>query len=169
MSLVPPFTKQTAHEKVKLPNPECLNLNHNDAHDQNPLSVTRDPSQVIKAYTPTSTWRNRTTFLSGHADIQRFLTEKWQCEIDYRLRKELFAFMDNRIAVQFWYEYRDRDDRLKWKRCYGLEHWVFDEGGLMTERRMSGNDGMVEDGGRWFEDGVGVEDVDLPALEKSDW
>ena len=96
------------------------------------------------AYTSDSIWRNRSTFLHGHAAIVTFLTKKWQHELDYRLRKELFAWQDNRIAVQFWYEYRDveeaREGKEVWKRCYGIEHWTFEESGKMSKRMMNGNE-----------------------------
>lgn len=104
----------------------------------------------MKAYTEDTIWRNRSTFLRGHAEIRAFLTAKWEREVDYKLRKELFAFADNRIAVQFWYEYRDRDDGLKWKRCYGLEHWTFAVDGRMQKRQMSGNDVELTEEKRWF-------------------
>ncbi|KAI9760949.1 MAG: hypothetical protein M4579_001325 [Chaenotheca gracillima] len=154
MSLIPPFTQETATQKVKR------------AQD---LWNTKDPGKVVKAYTPNSVWRNRTTFVTGHAAIERFLTAKWERELEYRLRKELFAFMGNRIAVQFWYEFRDRDDGLKWKRCYGLEHWTFDADGTMRDRRMSGNDALIEEGGRWFENVDDVNSVDLEALHAKEW
>ena len=83
----PPFTLETAHQKVKA---------------AQALWNTRDPSRVAQAYTPTSIWRNRSTFLRGHAAIEDFLTKKWEKEKEYRLRKELFAQQDNRIGVQFW-------------------------------------------------------------------
>ena len=83
----PPFTLETAHQKVKA---------------AQALWNTQTPSKVTQAYTPTSIWRNRSTFLRGHAEIEEFLTRKWEKEKEYRLRKELFAQQDNRIAVQFW-------------------------------------------------------------------
>ena len=88
------------------------------------------------------------------------LTAKWERETEYRLRKELFAFTDNKIAVQFWYEFRDRDDGL-WKRCYGLEDWTFGKDGRMVKRQMSGNDLVLEEGERWFVEGVDVNAVDI--------
>ena len=125
----------------------------------------RDPQKVVQAYTPTSTWRNRSTFLHGHEDIVSFLTKKWQREQHYILRKELFAFSDNKIAVQFWYEYQDADDG-KWKRCYGIEHWTFEDSGKMSKRMMSGNDLILEEGERWFKVGV---DVDSVAIGEEHW
>ncbi|KAM0800127.1 hypothetical protein BDR22DRAFT_932953 [Usnea florida] len=145
-SPTPPFTPLTAHQKVKA---------------AQTLWNTRSPSQVIRAYTPTSVWRNRSTFLRGHAAIEEFLTKKWEREKEYRLRKELFAQQDNRIAVQFWYEYKDAHDSLIWKRCYGIEHWTFDAGGKMEKRMMSGNDVVIGEEGRWFRDGVDVDSVTL--------
>lgn len=81
------------------------------------------------------------------------------------MRKELFCFdaegRGNRIAVQFWYEYRDAEDGMKWKRCYGIEHWTFDQEGKMEKRMMSGNDVEIGDGGRWFKEGSEVDAVQL--------
>lgn len=96
----------------------------------------------------------------------KFLEAKWSREHNYKLRKELFAFQDDRIAVQFWYEYQDVQDGMRWKRCYGLEDWTFDrETGKMCKRMMSGNDTLLgPDGngeGRWFVDGVDVNEVPI--------
>jgi nuclear transport factor 2 (NTF2) superfamily protein len=125
------------------------------------LSICRNPATIAKAYTPDSIWRNRDTFLTGHDEIVDFLTKKWQKEINYRLRKELFAFTDNKIAVQFWYEYQDASDGLKWKRAYGLEDWTFAEDGRMRKRQNSSNDVVLEEGERWFKDGVDVNEVEI--------
>jgi nuclear transport factor 2 (NTF2) superfamily protein len=110
----------------------------------------RDPKVVAQAYTPDSIWRNRTCFIVGTAAIEELLAKKWEKEKNYRLRKELFAFTDNKIAVQFWYEFQDAHDGMKWKRCYGLEDWTFAEDGKMRKRQMSGNDvGIAEAGEYW--------------------
>ncbi|KAK2760268.1 hypothetical protein FQN54_002336 [Arachnomyces sp. PD_36] len=152
----PPFTDESARTKVKAA--------------QN-LWNKQDPEVVAAAYTTTSLWRNRDKFFSGTEAICDFLSQKWAREDSYRLRKELFAHNgDDRIAVQFWYEYRDRDDGMKWKRCYGIEHWTFQkdgpEAGKMKKRMMSGNDVVLGEGGngegRWF--GEEIEDVDQAAL-----
>ncbi|RJE19974.1 hypothetical protein PHISCL_07692 [Aspergillus sclerotialis] len=147
----PPFTEETARKKVKAA--------------QN-MWNTKDPARVSQSYTPNCIWRNRASFFSGTEAIINFLTAKWNREHNYRLRKELFAFTDDRIAVQFWYEYQDAEDGMRWKRCYGLEDWTFDrESGKMCKRMMSGNDILLgPDGsgdGRWFVDGVDVEDVKI--------
>lgn len=105
-----------------------------------PTKYARDPKVIAQAYTPDCIWRNRSSFLSGTAEIENFLTKKWEKEKNYQLRKELFAFTDNKIAVQFWYEFQDAHDGMKWKRCYGLEDWTFAEDGKMRKRQMSGND-----------------------------
>lgn len=144
--LKPPFTLETAHQKVKA---------------AQALWNTQNPSKVAQAYTPASIWRNRSTFLRGHAEIKDFLTKKWDREKDYRLRKELFALHHNRIAVQFWYEYRDAQDFMIFKRCYGIEHWTFAADGKMEKRMMSGNDVVIGEQGRWFTDGVDVDSVTL--------
>jgi uncharacterized protein len=121
----------------------------------------RNPEAVAKAYTADCIWRNRDKFIQGTEEIIAFLQRKWNREQNYRLRKELFAFRDNKIAVQFWYEYQDAEDGMKWKRCYGLEDWTFAEDGRMRKRMMSGNDVVLKDGERWFTDGVDVNKVDI--------
>ncbi|KAK5703908.1 hypothetical protein LTR97_002921 [Elasticomyces elasticus] len=124
---------------------------------------TQNPENVAKAYTVNTIWRNRDRFLSGQADITAFLKKKWEKEKSYRLRKELFAFTSNRIAVQFWYEYQDSHDGMKWKRCYGLEDWTYadEDGGKMRKRQMSGNDVEIAEEERWFKDGVDVNTVEI--------
>lgn len=114
---------------------------------------------VKNAYTTDSIWRNRNTFIKGRDEIQEFLTKKWEREHGYRLRKELFAFTDNKIAVQFWYEWHDESGQ--WWRTYGLEDWTFADSGLMRKRQMSGNDVKIGDEARWFKDGVDVNTVDI--------
>jgi len=142
----PPFTEETAREKVK------------KAQD---LWNTMNPTVISKAYTEECIWRNRSLFLSGTSAIISMLTAKWENEQNYRLRKELFAFTNNKIAVQFWYEYQDASDGMKWKRCYGLEDWTFAEDGRMRKRMMSGNDVEIGEEGRWFRDGVDVNEVEI--------
>ncbi|KAJ5445681.1 Protein of unknown function DUF1348 [Penicillium cf. griseofulvum] len=100
--------------------------------------MTSDPARVAQAYTPTCIWRVRDSFFTGTESIIAFLEAKWNRERSYRLRKELFTFGDDRIAVQFWYEFQDAEDGMRWKRCYGLEDWTFDETGKMRKRMMSG-------------------------------
>lgn len=119
----PPFTAETALQKVRAAE---------DAWN------SRDPERVALGYTEDSEWRNRDVFLCGRAEIVEFLRDKWQYELDYRLRKELWAYTDNRIAVRFEYEWRNEDDR--WFRSYGNENWEFDEHGLMRRRYASIND-----------------------------
>jgi nuclear transport factor 2 (NTF2) superfamily protein len=111
----------------------------------------RNPKVIAQAYTPDSIWRNRVSFIVGTAAIEELLTAKWEKEKNYRLRKELFAFSDSKIAVQFWYEFQDAHDALKWKRCYGLEDWTFAADGKMRKRQMSGNDIEISEAGKyWF-------------------
>ena len=94
--------------------------------------MLRDPARVARGYTATCIWRVRVIFFTGTASIIEFLTEKWNREHNYKLRKELFAFRDDRIAVQFWYEFQGATDDMRWKRCYGMEDWTFDrESGKM--------------------------------------
>ncbi|KAL9121993.1 MAG: hypothetical protein Q9187_001455 [Circinaria calcarea] len=139
----PPFTAESALKKVKT------------AQD---LWNARDPERIALAYSTDSIWRNRTTFLTGRQSIIDFLIQKWNKEKSYRLRKELFSFTDNKIAVQFWYEFQDATDEMKWKRCYGLEDWTFDAEGKMRKRMISGNDLEITEEERWFVDGVDVND-----------
>ncbi|MEU7427611.1 nuclear transport factor 2 family protein [Streptomyces sp. NPDC040750] len=119
----PPFTRESALRKVQAAE---------DAWN------TRDPERVASAYTPDSVWRNRDTFVAGREEIVAFLTRKWARERDYALRKSLWAFDGNRIAVRFQYECRDAAGQ--WWRSYGNELWEFDEHGLMSRREASIDD-----------------------------
>ncbi|MCG3753800.1 nuclear transport factor 2 family protein [Amycolatopsis sp. Poz14] len=103
---------------------------------------TRDPEKVSLAYTPDSVWRNRDTHVVGRAAIVEFLTAKWERERDYALRKGLWGFRENRIAVRFQYESRDANGQ--WWRSYGNELWEFAENGLMSRREASINDRRIE-------------------------
>ncbi|UGU17119.1 nuclear transport factor 2 family protein [Sinomicrobium kalidii] len=128
---VPPFTEETARQKVKMAQ---------DAWN------SKDPVKVSKAYTVDSKWRNRDEMFSGREEIVRFLTRKWNRELDYKLEKEYWAHTENRIAVRFEYEYRNEDN--KWYRAYGNEMWEFDENGLMCKRFASINDLPIREGDR---------------------
>ncbi|PQE07143.1 DUF1348 domain protein [Rutstroemia sp. NJR-2017a BVV2] len=147
---LPPFTEETARIKVKAAQ---------DAWN------TKNPQIIKNAYTPDSIWRNRDQFLRGEAQIVDFLTKKWEREKGYRLRKELFAFSSDKIAVQFWYEYHDAEGQ--WYRCYGLEDWTFAADGRMRKRQMSGNEIRLGVGERWF--GEGVEDVNAVEIGEEHW
>ena len=107
---------------------------------------TRDPQKVSLAYTPDSVWRNRDEHLAGRDQIVEFLTRKWQRELDYALRKNLWSFGGNRIAVRFQYESHDAEGQ--WWRSYGNELWEFDENGLMRRREASINDRGITAGER---------------------
>ncbi|WP_116198428.1 nuclear transport factor 2 family protein [Amycolatopsis circi] len=107
---------------------------------------TRDPEKVSLAYTPDSVWRNRDTHVVGRAAIVGFLAAKWEREQDYALRKGLWGFRENRIAVRFQYESRDADGQ--WWRSYGNELWEFAENGLMSRREASINDRRIEEAQR---------------------
>jgi uncharacterized protein len=119
----PPFTAETAQAKV---------------HAAEDAWNSRDPDRVVLAYTEDSDWRNRTEFLRGRDAIRAFLIRKWAKELDYRLKKELWGFRENRIAVRFEYEWHDAAGQ--WYRSYGNELWEFDERGLMARRYASIND-----------------------------
>ncbi|AFZ55160.1 nuclear transport factor 2 family protein [Cyanobacterium aponinum UTEX 3222] len=129
----PPFNLETAQQKVQMAE---------DAWN------TRDPEKVVLAYTIDSQWRNRSEFLSGREEIKAFLYRKWAKELDYRLRKELWAFTDNRIAVRFEYEWHDESNQ--WYRSYGNEMWEFAENGLMQNRFASINDVLIKESERKF-------------------
>ena len=123
LSLTPPFTEEAARAKVQL------------AED---LWNTRDAERVVLAYTEDTVWRNRSEFLQGRTAILAFLKRKWCTELAYRLKKELFAFSNDRIAVQFQYEYHTHSGHTF--RAHGLEHWVFAADGRMQARAASIND-----------------------------
>jgi len=120
---LPPFTVETAKEKVQLAE-----------HAWN----TKDAEKVSKAYTKDTEWRNRSTFLNGREEVIEFLNQKWKKELDYKLKKELWCFTENRIAVRFEYEWHDKVGQ--WFRSYGNEMWEFDENGYMKKRYASIND-----------------------------
>ena len=128
---LPPFTRATAALKVQAAE---------DAWN------SRDPERVSLAYTEDSVWRNRDQFINGRAEIVQFLTAKWERELDYALRKALWSFDGDRIAVRFQYESHDRDGA--WYRSYGNELWEFDEHGLMRRREASINDLPIDEGER---------------------
>ena len=124
--IVPPFTMETALQKVQMAE---------DAWN------TKDPDRVALAYSEDSQWRNRTEFLTGRDQIKAFLRRKWAKEIDYKLKKTLWGFRENRIAVSFEYEWRN--EAGQWFRSYGNELWEFDEQGLMRKRLASINDAEI--------------------------
>ncbi|HQZ18196.1 MAG TPA: nuclear transport factor 2 family protein [Vicinamibacteria bacterium] len=127
----PPFTLETALAKVQAAE---------DAWN------TRDPERVALAYTDDSEWRNRTEFLRGRDEIRAFLKRKWAKENGYRLKKELWGFRENRMAVRFEYEWHD--EAGQWYRAYGNEMWEFREDGLMARRFASINDAAIREGER---------------------
>jgi len=128
---LPPFTLDTARQKVQAAE---------DAWN------SRDPERVALAYTPDSEWRNRAEFFTGRDAIKAFLQRKWAKELEYRLKKELWCFMDNRIGVRFEYEWHD--DSGNWFRSYGNEMWEFADSGLMQRRYASINDLAIEEADR---------------------
>jgi hypothetical protein len=107
---------------------------------------TRDPERVALAYTEDSEWRNRSEFLRGHEEIKAFLRRKWERELDYVLRKDLWTFAGNRIAVRFQYEWHDADGQ--WWRSYGNENWEFADDGRMRRREASINDVRIDESER---------------------
>ena len=127
----PPFTLETATAKVQAA--------------ENAWN-SRDPERIAMAYTENSEWRNRSEFINGREEIKEFLTRKWQNEVDYKLKKELWAFSGNRIAVRFEYEWRNANG--SWFRSYGNENWEFDETGLMQKRIASINDVPIQESER---------------------
>jgi uncharacterized protein len=128
---LPPFTRETAEQKVQAAE---------DAWN------TRDPQRVALAYTEDTEWRNRSEHIAGRAGVIEFLTRKWRVEQEYALRKQLWAFTDDRIAVRFQYEWHD--DEGRWWRSYGNEQWEFTAEGLMRRREASINDVPIEEAER---------------------
>ncbi|HEY4901378.1 MAG TPA: nuclear transport factor 2 family protein [Terriglobales bacterium] len=144
---LPPFTRETAVQKVRL------------AEDS---WNSHDPEKVAMAYALDSRWRNRSEFVNGRQEIIAFLTRKWTKELDYRLIKELWGFTDNRIAVRFAYEWHD--DSGNWYRSYGNENWEFNYDGLMRLRFASINDLPIEESDRKYFWPLGRRPDDHPEL-----
>lgn len=128
---LPPFTKETALQKVQ---------GAEDAWN------SKDPVKISKAYSIDTEWRNRNQFINGRQAVQDFLIDKWKTELNYKLKKELWAFGGNRIAVRFEYEYHN--EAGDWFRAYGNENWEFDENGLMKKRYASINDLAINESDR---------------------
>jgi len=133
--IVPPFTEDTARAKVQI---------------AENLWNTRDPERVVLAYTEDCEWRNRAEFLKGREQIKRFLRRKWNRELDYRLKKTLWGFHKNRMAVHFEYEWHD--DSGQWYRSYGVELWEFESNGLMRRRVASINESVISESDRMLRD-----------------
>jgi nuclear transport factor 2 (NTF2) superfamily protein len=127
----PPFTEETARAKVQAAE---------DAWN------SRDPDRVALAYSEDTEWRNRDEFLNGRDEVREFLRRKWARELDYKLKKELWAFTERRIGVRFEYESHDADGQ--WWRSYGNEMWEFDDDGLMRRRYASINDAPIDESER---------------------
>lgn len=130
---LPPFTLESAKAKVQAAE---------DAWN------TRDANRVALAYTEDTVWRNRAEFFSGRSEVRAFLIRKWNTELEYRLRKELWSFTGNRISVKFEYEWHD--DSGAWHRSHGNEQWEFAESGLMRIREASINDLSISESERKF-------------------
>jgi nuclear transport factor 2 (NTF2) superfamily protein len=144
---LPPFTLETAIQKVRMAE---------DAWN------SRDPDRVIQVYTEDTVWRNRAEFPVGRTEVHQFLTRKWARELNYRLIKEIWAFLDNKIAVRFAYEWHD--DAGNWYRSYGNENWLFNEAGLMMQRHASINDLPIKEAERKFFWPLGRRPDDHPGL-----
>ena len=130
---LPPFTHESALKKVQAAE---------DAWN------SKDPERVSKAYTIDTEWRNRSEFITGREAVKEFLQRKWEKEQDYKLKKELWAFTENRIAVRFEYEWHDQNGM--WFRSYGNEMWEFDQDGYMAKRFASINDVAITELDRKF-------------------
>ncbi len=144
---LPPFTRESAIEKVRL------------AEDG---WNTRDADKVSLAYSLDTEWRNRAEFTHGREEARQFLARKWKKELEYRLIKELWAFNDNRIAVRYAYEWHD--DSGNWFRSYGNENWEFSADGLMQRRFSSINDMPIKESDRRFHWPLGRRPDDHPGL-----
>ena len=128
---LPPFNFETATQKVQMAE---------DAWN------TKNPEKVALAYTIDTEWRNRDLFINGRNEVKEFLIRKWNEELSYKLKKELWAFTNNRIAVRFEYEWHNQHGQ--WYRSYGNENWEFDENGLMKKRYASINDLKINESDR---------------------
>ena len=128
---LPPFTEETAKQKVQMAE---------DAWN------SKKPVKISEAYSLDTEWRNRIQFINGRQEVQEFLADKWTKELDYKLKKELWGFTGNRIAVRFEYEYRN--EQGQWFRAYGNENWEFDADGLMQKRYASINDLPIKESER---------------------
>jgi uncharacterized protein len=126
--LIPPFTMETALLKVQMAE---------DAWN------SKDPERVSLAYTIDTEWRNRTEFIRGREAVKEFLRAKWSKELEYKLKKELWGFRENRMAVRFEYEWHDHNGQ--WYRSYGNELWEFDKNGYMQKRFASINDLAIDE------------------------
>jgi nuclear transport factor 2 (NTF2) superfamily protein len=130
---LPPFTMETALQKVQLAE---------DAWN------SQDIERIATAYTRDTEWRNRTEFINGREEVKAFLKGKWEKELNYKLKKELWGFRENRMAVRFEYEYQTKEGQ--WFRAYGNELWEFDENGLMRKRFASINDMEIKEEERYL-------------------
>ena len=128
---LPPFNLETAKQKIQMAE---------DAWN------SKNPTKISEAYSIDTEWRNRNQFINGRNEVQKFLTDKWKNELNYKLKKDLWAFSDNRIAVRFEYEYQNTEG--KWFRAYGNENWEFDKNGLMKKRFASINDIEINESDR---------------------
>ena len=146
---VPPFTKETAIQKVRAAEDAWNN---------------RDPTKVPMAYTEDTKWRNRSEIFQGRDKVREFLERKWSKELEYRLIKEYWAHGDDRIAVRFAYEYNTADGQ--WFRAYGNENWEFDENGLMKTRHASINDLKIDESERLYHWPQGRRPDDHPSLSE---
>ena len=125
---IPPFNMETALQKVQLAE---------DAWN------TKDPEKICLAYTIDTECRNRTEFINGRDEVKQFLKRKWENELNYKLKKELWGFRENRMAVRFEYEWHNKEGQ--WFRSYGNELWEFNENGLMQKRFASVNDIQINE------------------------
>lgn len=146
---IPPFTFESAIEKIR---------KAEDAWNG------QQPGEVAKAYTVDSRWRNRDTFIHGRDEIEDFLTQKWQKELNYRLIKELWAYQGHRIAVRYVYEYQNIHGQ--WFRAHGNENWEFNENGLMQFRHASINDVPIAEHERKFHWLKGPRPINHPGLSE---
>jgi len=148
---LPPFTLESGTQKVRMAE---------DAWN------SRDPDRVVLVYTEDTRWRNRAEFPVGREEVRRFLQRKWSRELDYRLIKELWACLGNRIAVRFAYEWHD--DSGQWYRSYGNENWEFNEQGFMKKRFASINDLPIRPEERKFFWPLGRRPDEHPSLSQLD-
>lgn len=143
-NLIPPWTADTAYKKVKFIQNMC-NM--------------KDPNVVQKGCTEDSIWRIRDVVLKGHDEINNFARKKWENQYENIVKKEVFAFTDDKIAVQFWYEYHDKNNQ--WWRCYGLEYLKFEKNGMVKKCQMNSSEIKINNDERWFKNGINIDNIEI--------
>ncbi len=144
---LPPFTRETALAKVRAAE---------DAWN------SRDPERVVACLHGRQRMAKPRPVRHRPPRDRRIPAGKWAREEDYRLVKELWGFLGNRMAVRFQYECRIAG---QWYRCYGNELWEFADNGLMRRREASINDRQIAEADRRFRwDAASPRPLDHPGI-----